>query len=135
MQPAEAATSQHIPAATRIRSRVRLLPAIRGRGISRAAARRTRQLTLHLVAELGGAAAVSPVQLLKVRRAAELILAGEQMRAASLRGERIDPLALVRLENLGARAVAALNLPPGKRRTDLDVRPTPYQAAADEGTP
>ena len=46
----------------------------------------------------------------QIRRAAELTVTAECMRAASLRGEQIDPLALVRLENLATHAVAALGL-------------------------
>jgi hypothetical protein len=94
-----------------------------------ALARRTKSLITHFVAELGGPSAVSPVQMLKVRRAGELVVTAELMRTASLRGERVDPLALVRLENLGARAVAALDLPT-RRRSTVDMRPAPYDIQA-----
>jgi hypothetical protein len=93
-------------------------------------ARRTKLLIAHFVAEFGGT--VSPLQMLKIRRAAELVVTAELMRTASLRGERIDPLSLVRLENLGARAVAALELPT-RRRSALDVRPAPYEVEARDG--
>jgi hypothetical protein len=86
-------------------------------------ARRTKRRAALFVAELGGT--VSPLQMLKIQRAAELVVTAELMRTASLRGERINPLELVRVENLGARAVAALDLPI-HRRSALDVQPAPY---------
>jgi hypothetical protein len=75
-----------------------------------AEAKRVQRLMAQFVAELGGLSAVSPTRMLKIRRASELTVTAEQMRAAALRGEQVDPLALVRLENLAGRAVAALNL-------------------------
>jgi len=45
-----------------------------------------------------------------VRRAAELVGRAEQLRANALRGEPVDLLAMVRLENLATRAVAALGI-------------------------
>jgi hypothetical protein len=86
------------------------------------AARRVKALVSHFVAELDGPDAVSAVQMLRVRRAAELITTSEQMRAAALRGEDVDHLALVRIENLAARAIAVLHLD-RNREPGMRLRP------------
>jgi hypothetical protein len=99
-----------------------------------AEAKRIGRLMAQFCAELGGLDAVSPSQMVKIRRASELIVTAEHMRAASLRRERVDPLALVRLENLAARAVGALGLPAGKRHSEaLQLRPRPYEPGAEDG--
>jgi hypothetical protein len=98
LSPPSAAASPRLPRGPRVDGRS-------------APARRTKALIGKFVAELGGADAVSEVQMLRVRRAAELTVASEWMRASALRGELIDPLALVRLENLASRATDALGLP------------------------
>jgi hypothetical protein len=92
-----------------------------------AVAKRAQALVGRFVGALGGPACVSPVQMLQVRRAAELTVTAEQMRASALRGERVDPLALVRLENLAGRVVAALGL--DKRREPAGPTLQEYFAA------
>jgi hypothetical protein len=74
--------------------------------------RRVRKVALALVAELG--APPSQLSLLKIRRAAELIVATEEMRARALRGEHVDQSELTRQENLVSRALAMLGLPAAK---------------------
>jgi hypothetical protein len=69
-------------------------------------ARRAKALVAKFVAELGGP--VSAVQMLKIERAAQLTVAAECLRAAALRGEEVDPLGLVRIENLAGRALRDL---------------------------
>ena len=61
-------------------------------------------------AELGGESALSPVVLMHVRRAAELLTMAEMARAAMLNGQPTDMLALVRLEGAASRAVRGLGL-------------------------
>jgi hypothetical protein len=70
---------------------------------------------------LGGEAALTEAQRVAVRRAAELTVIAEQQRARALRGESVDPLALVRLEGMTARAVRALAIEsqPKRRRSLL----------------
>ena len=71
-----------------------------------------------LVEQLGGREAISEAKLLEVTRAADLVVAAEDLRARSLRGEAIDLLGLVRLENsrlvpyahLAASAAAPLTI-------------------------
>lgn len=126
-------SSPDVVGAATIRGRVR-----RDRGDldgRSAIAKRTLRLINRFVGALGGAARVSPVQMLAIRRAAELTVTTEQMRASALRGEPVDVLALVRLENLATRAVAALGLDqrqpepkPPETFADLAAR---AQAAAD----
>jgi hypothetical protein len=78
-----------------------------------ATARRVVKLAALFVAELGGPDAVSPTTMLKVRRAAELVVTAEELRASTLRGDRptdLAMLALVRLEGIADRAVRRLGL-------------------------
>jgi hypothetical protein len=62
-----------------------------------------------------GEAADTPVMTLAIRRAAELQLLTETMRAAMIRGEAVDVSNLLRLEGVAARALAALRLPAPRR--------------------
>jgi len=73
-----------------------------------AVAKRAQRLMGRFVDALGGH--VGPVAMVQVRRAAELVITAEQLRACVLRGEPIDYLVLVRVENLATRAVAALGI-------------------------
>jgi hypothetical protein len=75
-----------------------------------AEARRFKDLVDGFADALGGEAALTEVQRTAVRRAAELTTLAEQTRARALRGEPVDPLALVRLEGMTARAVRALGI-------------------------
>jgi hypothetical protein len=72
-------------------------------------AKRAKQLAASFVAQLGDAAA-GAATLAAVLKAAEIVVLGEELRAKALRGEPIDLGALVRIENLGRRAVADLAL-------------------------
>ena len=74
------------------------LPRVDGRT---RAAKRAKRLTADFMAALGGD--VSPVQVVRIKRAVELLVAAEGLRARSLRGEQVDYLELVRLENLANR--------------------------------
>jgi hypothetical protein len=79
-----------------------------------AAAKRVTKLVGLFVAELGGSDAVSPTTMLKVRRAAELVVTTEELRASTLSAEHpptdLAMLALVRLEGIADRAVRRLGL-------------------------
>jgi hypothetical protein len=77
-----------------------------------AVAKRAQRLMGRFVDALGGH--VGPVAMVQVRRAAELVITAEQLRACALRGEPVDYLVLVRVENLATRAVAALGIKPSK---------------------
>jgi hypothetical protein len=97
--------------------------------------RRLRDLAETFAARLGGWAALSDALAANVRKAAELSALAEQARADALRNGNVDPVALVRLEGAASRAVRALHLDRRPERT-VDMRPTPYAAAADdEGAP
>jgi hypothetical protein len=79
--------------------------------------RRYRDLVDAFVAALGGdETKLNEAQRVSIRRAAELSTLTEEQRAKALRGEVIDPLALVRLEGAADRAVRALNLKPSAPR-------------------
>jgi hypothetical protein len=77
-------------------------------------ARRIRELTAGLLAELGGNA--SPLLAVRVRRVAELTAAAEVLRNRALKGESIDIDKLTKLESETRRAERALGIKiePGK---------------------
>jgi hypothetical protein len=75
-----------------------------------ASARRRRDLVDGFLAELGGVDQLSPVVLMAVRRAAELICASEMLRAALLNGQAVNVHELLRLEGVASRAVRGLGL-------------------------
>jgi hypothetical protein len=77
------------------------------------AGRRYGDLVRSFVAALGGEGALDEHQRMAIRRAGELVTAAEQMRAAMLRGDPVDALALIRLDNSAARAVKSLGIKPG----------------------
>ena len=89
----------------RVTNVARLLVGVDGRS---AEARRFRDLILSFTEALGGE--LTETQRVAVRRAAELTVIAEQQRTRALRGEPVDPLALVRLEGMTARAVRALGI-------------------------
>jgi hypothetical protein len=95
--------------------------------------RRTKTLVAQFVAEAGGPSAVTPVQMLRIRRAAELVVAAERMRAASLHdpGAGMAMFNLVRLENLASRAVEACRLDQ-RRPPEMELKPTPYHPASGD---
>jgi hypothetical protein len=74
------------------------------------AGRRYGDLTRAFAAALGGEDALDESVRMAIRRAAELTVAAEQKRAALLRGDPVDSLMLIRLENAANRAVKALRL-------------------------
>jgi hypothetical protein len=75
-----------------------------------ASARRRRDLVDGFLAELGGADQLSPVVLMQVRRAAELICASEMCRAALLNGQEVNVHELLRMEGCASRAIRGLGL-------------------------
>lgn len=75
-----------------------------------ALARRRRDLVDALTTALGGEAALSPVVLMQVKKAAELLTMCEMARADMLNGKPTNMLALVRLEGIASRAVRALGV-------------------------
>jgi hypothetical protein len=93
-----------------------------------AIAKRAAKVMGRFVTALGGH--VDPVTLVQVRRAAELVVTAEQLRSKTLRGDPVDLLALVRLENLATRAVAALGL--DRRREPAAQTLDEYLAATAE---
>jgi len=75
-----------------------------------AAARRQRDLVSIFIEAVGGPSAVSELQLIAVRRAAELTATAEMVRAAVLSGVSADYGTLIRLESESRRAVRALGI-------------------------
>lgn len=83
--------------------------------------RRYQDLIDSFTEALGGE--LTEAQRTAVRRAAELTTLAEQTRARALRNEPVDPLALVRLEGMTARAVRALGIETRpKRRSSIRER-------------
>lgn len=74
--------------------------------------RRRRDLIEAFADALGGATALSEVQMIDVRRAAELVAVAEEARAAALKqgGAAVDLHELVKLEGAADRAVRRLNI-------------------------
>jgi ribosomal protein L13E len=91
----------------RVTNASKMLVGVDGRS---AEARRFKDLVDSFAEALGGEAALTEVQRTAIRRASELTTLAEQQRARALRGESVDPLALVRLEGMTARAVRALGI-------------------------
>jgi hypothetical protein len=93
--------------------------------------RRRRDLIGMYVAALGNQ--ITDRKMVEIVRAADLVAACETQRALSLRGQPVDVLALVRLENLAARAVKALGIKTDEQSTETlsDYLDT----LADEATP
>lgn len=118
--PNAALTTRKPTARSAITNGSRLLAGLDGRSSE---ARRYRDLCAGFADALAGEGALTEAQRVAVRRAAELTVIAEQQRARALRGEPVDPLALVRLEGMVARAVRALGIPaerqPKRRRSLL----------------
>jgi hypothetical protein len=72
--------------------------------------KRLRDLADGFAERLGGWPVLSVGAAAAVRRAAELVALGEQMRCAALRNGDVDPDRLLRLDGAAARAVRALGL-------------------------
>ena len=73
-------------------------------------ARRRRDLVDGFLAELGDENSLSPVVLMQIRRAAELITAAEMLRAALLNGQAVNVHELLRMEGCASRAIRGLGL-------------------------
>jgi len=73
-------------------------------------ARRVRDLAATYTAAMGGGEGLTAIDRENILKAAQLTVAAEDMRRRSLKGEEIDLASLIKLENLAARAVRALNL-------------------------
>jgi hypothetical protein len=97
--------------------------------------RRYGDLARSFVAALGGEDALNEHQRMAIRRAGELVVAAEMQRAAMLRGEPVDALALVRLDNNAARAVKCLNLDRQPKRTGLSLAEYLASKHPQEATP
>ena len=64
-----------------------------------------------------GEVANTPVAVLAIRRACELVMLAEDGRAKLIRGEDVDLSHLLRLEGVAARAISALGMPLTRRDT------------------
>jgi hypothetical protein len=73
----------------------------------------------------------SAVAALKIKRAAELTAAAEEMRARFLRGDPVDQLAMVRLQGVADRAVRALSV--GQEPPEGHSALADYLTADDDG--
>jgi hypothetical protein len=100
------------PATTRSRTSndPRHVPGLDGRKTEQ---RRRRDLVAIYIDALGGRAAATELQLVEVRKAAELTAAAEVVRARVLAGASIDLSSLVKLEGEARRAVRALGIKSG----------------------
>jgi hypothetical protein len=112
---AQSATIAARPSTTRsqITSRPLRLRGLDGRSGS---GRRRRDLIEAFADALGGPKALSEVQMIDVRRAAELVAVAEEARAAALKqgGAAVDLHELVKLEGAADRAVRRLGIKTGK---------------------
>jgi hypothetical protein len=108
------------PAAQRSRT-TNHLREVQGLGRQSSVARRYADLVEAYTDALGGPETLSEAQRAAIRRAVELTTLTEQQRARALRGEPVDPLALVRLEGQCSRAVRALGIGsrPARKRVTL----------------
>jgi hypothetical protein len=76
----------------------------------RAATRRYNNFVARFANELGGWNALNAAARELVRQAAAMMLRSEQLHAAIVRGEQIDPDELIRLSSEGRRVLRALGL-------------------------
>ena len=107
------ASAASSPATAKLKGRARATndSAVPLREHHRAQSRRRRDLVAIFLDALGGRAAVSELQLVQVRKAAELTTAAEAVRAPVLAGDAaMDLELLVKIEGEARRAVRALNL-------------------------
>ncbi len=84
-----------------------------GRRTPRAAIRRFNDLVVQFTAELGGRERLNIAEHEMVRQAAAIMLRAEQLQAAIVRGERIDPDELIRLSSEGRRVLRSLGIKNG----------------------
>jgi hypothetical protein len=103
---------------------------LRGRDGRTRQGRRRRDLVTIYINALGGRAAVSELQLVTVRKAAELTTAAETVRARVLTGDASDLDALVKLEGEARRAVRALGIK-SQERAHVPLRERLAAAEAD----
>jgi hypothetical protein len=76
-------------------------------------ARRIKALNLEFCEALSPP--LTALQATKIRRAAELLAAAEALRAKYLKGDKIDEISLVRVENAADRAMRSLGITKRKR--------------------
>jgi hypothetical protein len=81
-----------------------------GRLTPRAQARRRHDLIRTFLAALGGADAVSPVAMMQVKKAAELLALAEALRASMIGDPTRDVTGLVRLEGEARRTLRSLGI-------------------------
>jgi hypothetical protein len=92
--------------------------------------RRRRDLVAMLVEACGGEGALSELAMVEIRKAAELVVAAEMARVATLNGTApVDVAGLTKLENLARRAMHGLAAF-GLKVTKVSVGPSPGLAVA-----
>lgn len=75
------------------------------------AARRFRDLIVSLAADLGGLDALNEGERALIRNAAAMVVRSEDLQAATLRGEAVDPSDLIRLTDAVASVLDRLRKP------------------------
>lgn len=95
----------------------RMLDGVDGRSSS---ARRFRDLMLSFGGELGGIENLTEGERSLVRQAATITIRAEQLQAAIVRGEAVNPDELIRLSNTARRTLASIapRLPPKATLTE-----------------
>lgn len=90
---------------SRVTNGTRLLEGIDGRTPG---ARRFRDLIDSFASDLGGAQDLSEAERALVKQAASVTIRAEQLQAAIVRGEAVDPDELIRLSNTSRRLLASI---------------------------
>jgi len=83
----------------------RILEGVDGRSAS---ARRFKDLVENFSRDLGGVDRLSEAEQSLIRQAASLTMRGEQLQAAIVRGEVVDPDELIRLSNTARRCLEGI---------------------------
>jgi hypothetical protein len=83
----------------------RILEGVDGRSAS---ARRFKDLVENFSRDLGGVDRLSEAEQSLIRQAASLTMRGEQLQAAIVRGEAVDPDELIRLSNTARRCLEGI---------------------------
>jgi hypothetical protein len=106
---------------SRVTNGTRMLEGVDGRSPT---ARRYRDLVESFTHDLGGMAQLSEADRSLVRQAATLTVRSEQLQAAIVRGEPVDPDELIRLTNTTRRTLAGIRRkePPKETLSDYLAR-------------
>ncbi len=94
-----------LTARSRVTNGRRTLEGVDGRSAS---ARRFRDLLESFSAEYGGVGSLNETTRALIRQAASLTIRAEQLQAAIVRGEPVDPDELIRLTNTARRTLAGI---------------------------